>query len=85
MRFVGAAFEFVLILDADEEGMIWELYGLHESAVRREAAQEKTAFGDDLVAFVVKLVAMTVALADRLHSVTIRLNVLEQKTESNGC
>ena len=70
MRFVGVAFEFGMVLDADEEGMILELYGLHESAVRREAAQEKTAFGDDLAVVNVKLVAMAVALAYCLHAVT---------------
>ena len=72
MCFVGAGLEFGMVLHAHMEGVVGEFHGLDERAVRRNAGQGESGVCKRLSVVVVELVAVAMALFDRLGGITAR-------------
>ena len=67
-----AALKLWMILHAHEEGLLAQLHGLYQTAVRGYAAQGQAGIADFITIEIVKLIAMAMAFADLLRAVAAR-------------
>ena len=58
MGFVGAAFEFRVVLDADVKIISLQLHGLHDVMIRRGAADGQAGSGEIIPEVVVEFVEL---------------------------